>query len=65
VRRLVTPTVRDVATGSLIEAGPLIDDAAGWNAYRRTQPDRRYTISKRALSRRELRQHGLCNVTGE
>jgi hypothetical protein len=65
VRRLLTPAVRDVATGSLIEAGPLIDDAAGWNAYRRARPDRRYTISKRTLSRRELRQHGLSNVTGE
>ena len=34
VRRLVTPAVRDVVTNALIEAGPPIDDEAGWNAYR-------------------------------
>ena len=65
VGRLVTPALRDVATGSLIEAGPPTDDAAGWNAYRRAHPDRRYAINKRTLSRRELRQHGLHNLTAD
>jgi hypothetical protein len=63
VRRLVTPAVRDVVTKSLVEAGPPIDDEAGWKAYRRAQPDRRYAVAKRALSRRELRRHGLSNPT--
>jgi hypothetical protein len=62
VRRLATPAVRDVVTNVLIEAGPPIDDEAGWNAYRRAQPDCRYAIGKRTLSSRELRRHGLSNL---
>jgi hypothetical protein len=62
VRRLITPAVRDVAANAVIEVGPPIDDEAGWNAYRRAQPDRRYAVAKRVLSRRELRRHGLTNL---
>ena len=59
VGRLITPPVRDMAIGAMIEGGPTIDDAQSWAAYRREQPDRRYATAKRALARRELRRHGL------
>ena len=62
VRRLATPAVRDFVTNVLIDAGPPVDDEAGWNAYRRAHPDRRYAVGKRTLSRRELRRHGLSNL---
>jgi hypothetical protein len=62
VLRLVTPAVRDVVTGSLIEAGPVINDPASRKEYDRAHPDRRYAVAKRALSRREMRQHGLENM---
>ena len=62
VRRLVTPAVRDVATGAMIAAGPNTDDEASWRSYRRGQPDRYYAIAKRVLSRRELRHHRLSNA---
>jgi hypothetical protein len=62
VRKLATPAVRDVVINALIEVGPPIDDEAGRKAYQRTQPDRRYAIAKRALSRRELRRRGLDNA---
>jgi hypothetical protein len=62
VRRLTTPAVWDVAINALVEAGPPVDDEAGWSAYRRGQPDRHYALAKRALPRRELRRHGLNNV---
>jgi hypothetical protein len=65
VRRLATPAVRDVVTNVLIDAGPPIDDEAGWNAYRRAQPDRRYAVGKRTLSSRELRRHGLTNLPAD
>lgn len=65
VRRLTTPAVRDVVTNVLIEVGPPIDDEAGWNAYRRAWPDRRYAVSKRTLSGRELRRHGLNNLPAD
>jgi hypothetical protein len=62
VRRLITPTVRDVATEEMIAAGPETDDEASWRNYRRIQPDRCYAITKRVISRRELRRHGLSNT---
>ena len=62
VRRLITPAVRDVATGAMIAAGPVTDDKASWSSYRRGQPDRYYAIAKRVLSRRELRRHRLSNA---
>jgi hypothetical protein len=65
VRRLATPAVRDVVMNTGIEVGPPIDDEVGWKAYHRAQPDRRYAVAKRALSRRELRRHGLCNTQTE
>jgi hypothetical protein len=65
VRRLATPAVRDAVTNILIEAGPPIDDEAGWNAYRRARPDRRYAVGKRTLSGRELRRHGLSNLPAD
>jgi hypothetical protein len=61
VRRLVSPPVRDVATGGMIAVGPPLDDPQSWQIYRRAQPDRRYVVAKRILSRRELRRHGLSN----
>ena len=63
VRRLVTPTVRDVTTGELIDAGPAIDDWTSWQEYRRRHTDRRYAIAKRMLSRTELRRHKLSNLS--
>lgn len=65
VRRLVSPPVRDVATGALMAIGPAVDDPAKWKVYRYEQPDRRYAVAKRALSRRELRRHGLANLPPE
>ncbi len=62
VGRLMTPPVRDVVTGTMIEVGPAIDDARSWDTYRRASPDRHYAMAKRVLSRRELRRHGLTNV---
>jgi hypothetical protein len=61
VRRLITPTVRDVVTGKLAAAGPEIDDAENRESYQRAHPTRFYAIAKRVLSRRELRRYGLCN----
>ena len=60
VRRLATPAVRDVVSGALVPVGPEIDDERAWHDYRRLHPDR-YAVSKRALSSRELRRHGLTN----
>ena len=65
VRRLATPSVRDVVTAAMIEAGPAIDEWAAWQDYRRRHPDRRYAVAKRVLSRRELRRHGLSNAPAE
>ena len=65
VRRLLTPSVRDVATGELVAAGPAIDDPIGRNLYRRAHPTRFYAVAKRVLSRRELRRHGLQNPPPE
>ena len=62
VRRLVSPPVRDVATGALIAVGPAIDDLASWKHYRYEQPNRSYAVAKRVLSRRELRRHGISNA---
>jgi hypothetical protein len=62
VGRLITPPVRDVASGDMIQVGPAIDDPQSWAAYRRARPDRRYATAKRVLSRRELRRHGLKNA---
>lgn len=62
IRRLVSPPVRDVATGEVIEVGPACDDPESWTSYRRARPDRRYTVAKRALSRLELRRHGVRNA---
>jgi hypothetical protein len=38
---------------------PEIDEPRAWNEYRRRHPDRRYAISKRRLSKAELKRHGL------
>jgi hypothetical protein len=61
VGRLITPPVRDVARGVMIEVGPAIDDAQSWATWRRERPDRRYAAAKRVLSRRELRRYRLKN----
>jgi hypothetical protein len=62
VQQHVRDHLRDfVATNKLIEVGPAIDDPASWRAWRREHGDRRYAVAKRALSRRELRRHGLRN----
>ena len=61
-RRLVTPAVGDVVSGRAVPAGPDIDDERRWADYRRAHPDRRYAVSKRSLSRAELKRHGLRNL---
>jgi hypothetical protein len=65
VRRLVTPAERDVITGAAVPAGPEIDDERSRADYKRAYPDRRYSVSKRALSRGELKRHGLRNSPPE
>ncbi len=62
VRRLVSPPVWDVAAKRMIAVGPATDDIPSWSDYRRAQPDRRYVVTKRALSTRELRRHGVSNA---
>jgi hypothetical protein len=62
VRRLVTPSVVDRATGKSIPVGPETDQEAAWREYRRKYPDRLHAISKRQLSHRELRRNGLANI---
>ncbi len=61
IRVLVTPSVRDVATGAAIPAGPLEDNELGWLRYRGEYRDRFYAVSKRALSRKALKRHGLMS----
>jgi hypothetical protein len=61
VRRLLSPRVRDVATGEWIAVGPDIDDPESRARYRHDHPRRLYAVAKRILSRRELRRHGLRN----
>lgn len=63
--RLITPGVIDVVTGRAIPAGPQIDEEGAWRAYRRDYPDRRYAVSKRQISRKELRRHGLANTAND
>jgi len=61
VRRLISPAVRDVASGRLIEVGPSVDNLQQWKEYRRDHPDRHYAIAKRTLSKHELHRQGLRN----
>jgi hypothetical protein len=65
VRRLVTPSVIDCTTGRSIPAGPEIDEESAWKEYRRSYPHRRYAVSKRQLSRKELRRHGVANCAAK
>jgi hypothetical protein len=62
VRRLISPPVWDVAEKRMIAVGPVVDDLSSWSRYRRGRPDRRYAVSKRPLSTRELRRHGVHNM---
>ncbi len=62
VRRLITPSVLDIVTGKSIPIGPKLDQESDWREYRRKHPDRRYAVSKRQLSRKELRRRGLTNA---
>jgi hypothetical protein len=64
-RRLVSPPVLDVARQRLISLGPAIDEEAAWRHYRREHPDRRYAVTKRQLSGKALRRHGLENQLGQ
>jgi hypothetical protein len=64
VRQLVTPAVRDIVSGLAICGGPEIDEPRGWAEFRRAHPSRTYAVSKRQLSRMELRRHGLANTAG-
>ena len=59
--QLATPPVRDAVSHVRIPAGPLHDQPSTWRTYRWTYPDRRYAITKRRLSRAELRQHRLTD----
>ena len=61
VRQLVTPAVVDVVTGAPVNAGPDIDEASAWDAFRKQNPRLIYAAGKRQLSRAELRRHGLQN----
>lgn len=61
VRRLASPGVWDVVSRVSVPLGPAIDEERAWAVYRRTWPDRRYAVAKRALAQRELRRHGLNN----
>ncbi|TWT03086.1 hypothetical protein [Reyranella sp. CPCC 100927] len=61
VRRLITPAVRDAATGETVLAGPEIDDPVAWGRHRQRYPDRRYAVAKRQISAADLRRHGLAN----
>ena len=65
VRQLVTPAVVDAVTGRAVCAGPELDEARAWKEYRQTNPSRTYAVSKRQLSRTELRRHGLANDLAE
>jgi hypothetical protein len=65
VRRLVTPAARDAISGAAVPAGPEIDDERGRADYNRAYPDRHYAVGKRALSRAELKRHGLRNSPPE
>jgi hypothetical protein len=60
-RRLVSPPVFDLASGVKIPVGPDVDNAKAWHEYRRVYPEALYAVSKRQLSSRELRQHGVTN----
>lgn len=62
VRQLVTPAVVDAVTGRAVCAGPELDEARAWKDFRQTNPSRTYAVSKRQLSRAELRRHGLANA---
>lgn len=62
VRQLITPAVQDAISGRMISAGPESDDHVSWRRYRETQPERVYAITKRQLSRRELRRYNLHNT---
>ena len=60
MRRLATPSVRDVVTAAMIEAGPAIDEWAAWQDYRRRHPDRRYAVAKRGtFPPGRLRRHRI------
>jgi hypothetical protein len=62
-RRLVSPPVFDMASGTKIPVGPDVDNAKAWHEYQRVYPEGHYAVSKRQLSSRELRVHGLVNVS--
>jgi len=64
VRQLVTPAVYDIVSGQAVCAGPELDEPRAWAAYRKAQPARCYAVSKRQLSRAELRRLGLANSAG-
>jgi hypothetical protein len=64
VRRLISAVVVDAASGRRIPVGPEIDDTRSWQEFRRKYPDGRYAVSKRQLSTRELRRHGITNEQG-
>ena len=63
-RQLVPPAVRDIVTGLAVRAGPELDEPRGWAEHRRAHPSRTYAVSKRQLSRVELRRHGLAKASG-
>lgn len=65
LHQLTTPAVRDGVTGEAVPVGPEIDDHESWRRYRKDRPERVYAVSKRQLSGRELRRHGLSNPVAE
>jgi hypothetical protein len=60
-RPLITPAVWDVITGQSIPVGPALDTPQEWDRYRRSHRDRHYAVTKRRLSRAELRRHGVAD----
>jgi hypothetical protein len=60
-RQLVTPAVVDAVSGKAVCAGPELDEERAWKAFREAHPSRTYAVSKRQLSRAEMRRHCLTN----
>ncbi len=59
IRRLISAPVRDLITGKLIPLGPPVDTETNWRYHRFHHPERHYAVSKRSLSHKELKRHGL------
>ncbi|MGY3582304.1 hypothetical protein ACVIGB_000771 [Bradyrhizobium sp. USDA 4341] len=61
VRRLISAPVFDVIEREHLSVGPLVDDEVGRRRWAREAP-KRYAVSKRQISTKLLRRHGLVNA---